>query len=55
MIKENDRVCLKYLKEKTGTVVHINKNTFSKPVYTINWDHGSVSILNEEFIEKTDK
>jgi hypothetical protein len=49
-MKMNDRVCLKYLKDKRGTIIHISKNT-PKTLYTIRWDHGTVSILDNEFIE----
>jgi hypothetical protein len=53
-MKINDRVCLKYLKDKRGTIISISKNT-PKILYTISWDHGTVSILDDEFIEAVTK
>ena len=49
-MKVGDRVCLAYYTNKKGTISHINE-VFGKLVYTINWDHGSVSMINEEFIK----
>jgi hypothetical protein len=49
-MKVGDRVCLKHYKDKRGTITYVSPSN----LYTIEWDHGSVSILDQSFILKVD-